>query len=109
MVRVVHLGDEVRDRDIDLVADGTDHRNRRSGDRAREHLLVERPQVLRRAAAPSDDDDVRETAVADRAQCAGEVAGGVLALHPRGREQHARPGRPRLDHVQDVRQRRTHG
>ena len=52
------VGDEVGDRHVGLVADGRNHRHRARGDRARDDLLVERPEILDRSAAASDDDDV---------------------------------------------------
>ena len=65
--RRAQVGDEVRDREVGLVADRGDHRNAAGVDRARDRLLVERPQILQRAAAARDDDDVD---VGDRLQLA---------------------------------------
>ena len=41
-----------------LVADRRNDRHRRGRNRARDDLLVERPQILDRSAAAADDDDV---------------------------------------------------
>src|SRR3954464_6897023 len=46
-----HVGAEVRDGEVHLVADGAHHRHRAGGDGARHHLLVEGPQVFQAAAA----------------------------------------------------------
>ena len=46
-------------RGVGLVADRRDDRDRRVGDGADHHLLVERPQILDRAAAARDDQQVR--------------------------------------------------
>ena len=56
--RRAHVGGEVGDREVDLVADGRDDWHRRGDDGSRDDFFVERPQVLDRAAAAADDDDV---------------------------------------------------
>src|SRR6266481_3477896 len=53
--RRASVGDETRDREIDLVADRGDDGQSGSDDGARDTLLVERPEVLERAAAAADD------------------------------------------------------
>ena len=53
-----HVGDEVADREVGLVAHARHDRQRRLEHRARDDLLVERPQVLDRAAAARDDQHV---------------------------------------------------
>ena len=67
------VGDEVGDRDVGLVADGGDRRHRAAGDRARDDLLVERPEILDRAAAAADDDDVDAAGPGDGADAARDV------------------------------------
>ncbi len=62
------IGDEIGDRDVGFVADRRDDRHRRQRDRARDDLLVERPEILDRAAAAADDDDVDAGHAADRPQ-----------------------------------------
>ena len=66
--RRAHVGDEVGDRDVGFVADRRDDRHRHARDRARDDLLVERPQILDRAAAAADDHDVDAGHARDRAQ-----------------------------------------
>ena len=52
----------------DLVANPDDHRHRRGDDGAHDRLVVERPQVLERAAAARQDDEV-QALDARRARC----------------------------------------
>ena len=85
--RRAQVGDEVGDGEVGLVADRGDHGDAAGEDRARHRLLVERPQVLERAAAARDDDDVD---VGDRFQPADrrrDAQRGAVALHRRGRQQ----------------------
>ena len=49
------VGREVGQRDIDLVADAADHRHRVGHDGPHDPLVVERPEVLERAAAAGED------------------------------------------------------
>ena len=53
-----HIGYKIGDGEVDLVADGRNHRNRRLEDRPGHHLLIERPEILHGAAAASHDDHV---------------------------------------------------
>ena len=75
--------DEVGNRDVGLVSDGGNHRNRRQRDRARDHFLVERPQVFDGAAAAADDDDVDARHAPDRPQAAGDLERRAFALDAR--------------------------
>ena len=65
------------------MADGGDHRHGRSGDRSRDDLLVERPQILDRSAASSDEDHVDALDLGDRSEAACNVERGAVALHAR--------------------------
>ena len=51
------IGGEVGQRHVDLVADAAHDRQRVRDDRADDPLVVERPQVLERAAAAGEDRD----------------------------------------------------
>ena len=82
-----HVGDEVGDREVHLVADRRDHRDLGGGDRAGQHLVVERPQVLERAAPPSHDDHVDAAERVELADALGHLGGGAVALDA-GRRQH---------------------
>ena len=52
-------------------------------DRASDDFLVERPEILDRAAAAPGDDDVHARDLADCADRARDVARGALSLHAR--------------------------
>ena len=54
-----------------------------AGDRARELLVVERPEILHRAAAPPDDDDVDFGDAHYGRERADQIRGGAFALHLR--------------------------
>src|SRR5690606_36081829 len=53
------VGDEVDEGGVGLVPDGRDYGDAGGSDRARQTLVVEAPQVLDRAAAARDDQQVR--------------------------------------------------
>jgi hypothetical protein len=57
------VGNQVRDRNIDLVANGTDHGNRGGCNRSCHDFFVESPQVFGGATAPTHNDDVGATTV----------------------------------------------
>ena len=63
------VGRKIDQRDVGLVADRGNERDHALGRRPHHDLLVERPQVLERAAAARDDDQVR-AAAARRARAA---------------------------------------
>src|SRR5436309_22283 len=65
------------------AAAGGNHRHRRRRDRARDDLLVERPEVFDRSAAAADDHDVDARDPADRTKRARNLAGGPVSLHTR--------------------------
>ena len=74
------VGGEVGERDVDLVADAADHRHRLRDDRAHDPLVVERPEVLHRAAAPRDDRDrgrARAGASSTRSRSSARRAAGL--------------------------------
>ena len=100
--RRADVGDEIGDRDVGLVADRRDDRHRRGGDRARDDFLVERPEVLDRPAAASDDDDVDARHAADGAQPARDLAGRAFALHARRADHEVRVRVAPPQHLDDV-------
>ena len=69
-------------RGVGLVADRGDDRDRRAGDGADHLLLVERPQILDRAAAARDDQQVgrRRASALKPATAAAILLGRALAL-----------------------------
>ena len=86
--RRAHVGGEVDERHVGLVPDRGDQRDHARGHGPHHDLLVERPQVLERAAAARDDEEVGP---ADRPvqrqrveamDGGGDLLGGAVALHP---------------------------
>src|SRR6267142_442714 len=51
-----HVRRQIGERDVHLVPDGRDHRDPRAHDGADHGLLVESPEILRRAPSPADHD-----------------------------------------------------
>ena len=99
--RRAQVGDEVGDREVGLVPDGGDHRHAAGDDGARHRLLVEGPEILQRATAARDDDDVD---VVDRLQAPqrrGDRQRRALSLHGRGRDQN-RQRKPTVGDPDDV-------
>ena len=84
--RRAHVGGEVGQGHVALVADAHDDRHRRGGHRAHHLLVVERPQVLQRAAAARQDDQVDPRLCVDALQRAHDAARRGGALHDRRRE-----------------------
>ena len=83
------IGDQVGDRHVGLMADGTHHRNAGRENRRGQHLLVERPQVFQAPAAAADDHDVdrQRAALVQPVQVAdggGDLVRGAIALDPDG-------------------------
>ena len=70
-----HVGRELGERHVRLVADADDDRARDARPRPARRLLVERPEVLERAAAAREDDDVGGAAgLRDRSSARGGAA-----------------------------------
>ena len=92
--RRAHVGGEVDQRHVGLVADRGDQRDHARGRRPHDDLIVERPQILERAAAARDDEQVGS---ADRPvhrqrveahDGGGDLLGGAFALHAHRPHQH---------------------
>ena len=79
--RRAQVGGEVGQAEVGFVADRRNHRHRRCGDRARQTLVVERPQVLERTAAAGQQQHVVAAGGAPRA-----------AASPRSAPPRPRPG-----------------
>ena len=58
IVAAAPLGTDIFGNNVDLVSDRGHHRNGRLTNRARDDLLVERPQILERASAAADEHHV---------------------------------------------------
>ena len=100
--RRAQIRDEIGDREVDLMADRRDDRDRARMDRARHRLVVERPEVLERAAAARQQQHV----VARGARCFGDDTRDdrwrLAALH-RDREQFdVRERKTPRDHAEHV-------
>ncbi len=91
--RCALVGDEVGDRDVGLVADAADDRNAARVDRARDGFLVERHQVLERAAAAGEDQHVAVARAHRRVAAPARFrAARLRPARPPGRPGPARPG-----------------
>ena len=71
------VGDEVRDGEVSLVADGGDGGKRRGGDGAGEGFVVEAGEVFDGAAAAGDEDEVDAVRVGVEEADAGDNGGGA--------------------------------
>src|SRR6185312_450873 len=78
------VGDEVRDSEVGLVADGGDDGNLGCSDGAGERLVIEAGEIFDGAAAASENDDVDERGVGiEVADSGGDRGAAVGALHGR--------------------------
>ena len=61
--RCAMVSDKIRDREVNFMTDGGDHRHRTGKNRPRDDFFVKSPKVLQRATPPADnhDFDVRRT------------------------------------------------
>ena len=101
-----HVGDEIADREIGLVADAGDDRQHRLEHRARDDFLVERPQILERATAAADDQNIDARVHVRGADRRGNLARGAGALHGRRIQDHGhrrKAARQRRQHVAQCR------
>ena len=78
--------DEVGNRVVRVVADAQDDGSLRSEDRPGHLFLVERPEVLDRPAAPSEDHDVHQPGLVERPERLADALGRAIALDQRRRE-----------------------
>ena len=111
--RRAQVSHKVRDGHIRLVTDGGDNRNVRVIDRARNALVVKRPQVLDRAAAAPGDDEIAHMIAVGITNRPGDLRRSFRTLNAH-RQQHDLAGRPALaEHADNVahgcaRRRRDH-
>jgi hypothetical protein len=75
------VGHEVGDREVGLMPHPADHRDRAGGDRPGEALVVERPQILDRPAAPDQQQHVALGAGRGGGEGPDQLAGRLGALH----------------------------
>ena len=69
--------------DVDLVADGGDGRHGHAATRARDALVVERPEIFARAAAAADDHESAPPQRFTRSSARAELVRRAVALHRR--------------------------
>jgi len=103
--RRADVGDEIADREIGFVADARDDRQLRMKYGARDDLLVERPQVVERAAAAADDQHVDVRMRIRRPNRRRDFARGARTLHRRGVENDRHAGSAPAKRRQHVAQR----
>ena len=98
------VGGEIADGIVDLVADGRDDRDFGRTDGAREGFVIEGPQVLGRAAAASENDDVGLFFAVERPQRLDHLRRGAVSLDEGGIEQDFRQREAPacdVDHIAD--------
>ena len=98
---------KIRQRKIDLVAHGGDHRQAAVMDRFDHDLLIEGPQILQRAAAPAHDQHVAPALLVRLADGGRDLLRRLLSLDRHGVEDDGHVGEPAGDHVSDVLDSRT--
>ncbi|MCY1413761.1 hypothetical protein D9M71_291980 [compost metagenome] len=106
--RRAHVGDEIADRHVGLVADRADDGRRAGGDGARHGFLVEAPEVFQRAAATGQDQRVEALRVG-QLQGADDLPGGLAALHGGGDQGQLDLRRAAAEHADDVADHRAGG
>ena len=79
--RCAHIGHEIRNREVDLVAHGADDRDRAVGNPARQFFVIECPQVFEGPATAADDQHVALVATNRGVQCLDQLARREVALH----------------------------
>ena len=100
--RRTQVGGEIGDGEIDLVADAADDGNRGCDDGARQALVVERPQILERAAAAGEDEHVALGPAAGERERRNDLRGRLCALHGDRIDHDRDGGKAPRKHVQDV-------
>ncbi len=107
--RRTHVRCEVGNGEIDLVTDPGDHRDGRSHDRARQALVVERPEIFQRTAASAEDQYVAFGAAAGYLERRDDFRRRLRALDGDGVDEHGRGGKAPRQYVQNVADRGTRG
>jgi len=107
------IGHKVRNRHIRFVPDGGYDRDVRIIDRARDPLIIKRPQVLDRTAAAAGNDEIPDLIAIGIPERSGNLRRCLRSLYAHG-QQHDLAGRPSLaEHADNVahgcaRRRRDH-
>jgi len=97
-----HIGDEIGDGEVDLVAHGAHNGDARGKDGPGHPLVVEGHEVFQRAPSPGHDDHVNAGRFVEEAEGVDDLAGGLDTLHPYGGHQDIHRGEAALRDVQDV-------
>ena len=105
--RGAHVGGQIGQRRVGLVADRAHHRQLGPHDRLYHRFVGERQQVLQRAAAAGQDDHVAHAVAAGGPQPGGDEAARSGALYLRRQDHQIDAGMPPPQHVEDVAQRRS--
>ena len=81
--RCSYIGDKISDREINLVPDSANDRNRAIDDSPGQFLLIERPQVFERATTAPDDQYVTLVATNRGVECGDQLGYCGVALDRR--------------------------
>ncbi len=101
-----HVGDEIDDGDVGLVADARHDGKVRCRHGARDRLFVEGPQVFDAAAAPAQDDHIDFRPRVDDVEHGRDPFGRAGALHRYGIDHHRHMRRAPAQRGQHIPQRR---
>src|ERR1700728_78873 len=96
------IGDEIRDSEIALVSDSSDHRNFGSDNRANEYFLVKGPQIFERASAARNNDHFHGFHTIEITQSRHNFARRKITLDLHGIQHHMRIGKPSLQDTQNI-------
>src|SRR5579862_1887546 len=94
--------DKIGNREIGFVPDTCDHRSFGSDNRARDYLLVERPQIFERASATRNDEYVGKFRASEIIYSGSDFFRGTVALHFHWIEPHMRIGKTALENAKNV-------
>src|SRR4029450_5192379 len=96
------VGYEVSDREVGFVAEAGDDRHGAGVHGASDDLFIEGPELLDRATAAGEDDDVDAAHAIQLADGLGDADRGLRALDGRGGEDNLGEGPAAGEHVADV-------
>ena len=105
--RSAQVGDKIADGKVCFMTDRRDDRRAARGDRACEGFVVERPQILHRAAASADDQHVALSLRVELPQGVDQLCRRSLALHQNRRQHHVDSRKTPVQNIADVLHRRA--
>jgi hypothetical protein len=100
--RGANVSNEIGNRHIHFMADARDDWHGGPDDRARNDLLVERPQILNRSTATPHDDDIDVSNAAHHPHTSGNIFSRTFTLDPCRPDNQVRIGVPTTEHLDDV-------